>query len=91
MGELADERSCPPYNQASPVPAGYDWHSLAPTLALPRKRGRGFSGGDELFDHYRHTPEQLGKQNGLLGLIFNKSQNKFDSRRLAVALPLLAT
>ena len=33
-------------------------------------------GGDELFDHYRHTLEALGNQKGLLGLIFNKSQNK---------------
>lgn len=34
--------------------------------------------GDELFDHYRHTLEALGNQKGLLGLIFNKSQNKFQ-------------
>jgi type I restriction enzyme M protein len=30
--------------------------------------------GDELFDHYRHTLEELGKQKGLLGLILTKSQ-----------------
>ncbi len=44
--------------------------------------------GDDLFDHYRHTLEELGKQKGLLGLIFNKSQNKFQDpaklRRLVV-------
>lgn len=34
--------------------------------------------GDELFDHYRHTLEALGNQKGLLGLIFNRSQNKFQ-------------
>jgi len=34
--------------------------------------------GDELFDHYRHTLETLGKEKGMLGLIFNKSQNKFQ-------------
>ena len=27
--------------------------------------------GDELLDHYRHILEALGKQKGLLGLIFN--------------------
>jgi type I restriction enzyme M protein len=74
--KMADERSRPPYNQASPVLAGYDWQRLAPSLALPRKRERGFSWGDELFDHYRHTLDELGKQKGLLGPIFTKSQNK---------------
>ena len=43
-----------------------------------------------MFDHYRHTLEELGKQKGLLGLIFNKSQNKFQDpaklRRLIVDL-----
>jgi type I restriction enzyme M protein len=34
--------------------------------------------GDELFDHYRHVLEKLGNEEGLLGLIFNKSQNKFQ-------------
>ncbi|MCL4471230.1 MAG: class I SAM-dependent DNA methyltransferase [Sulfuricella sp.] len=76
--KMADERSKPPYNQASPVLAGYDWPSLVK------------KDGDELFDHYRHTLEELGKQKGLLGLIFNKSQNKFQDpaklRRLIVDL-----
>ena len=35
--------------------------------------------GDELLDHYRHILEALGKQKGLLGLIFAKSQNKFQA------------
>jgi hypothetical protein len=63
--------------------------SFAATLPQPRKRERGFSfGGDEMLDHYRHTLEELGKQKGLLGLIFTKSQNKFQDpakqRRLIV-------
>src|SRR5574340_1803436 len=58
--KMADERGRPPYNQASPVLAGYGWPSLVK------------KDGDELFDHYRHTLEELGKQKGLLGLIFNK-------------------
>ncbi len=67
-GEMVDERSRPPYlspnggNQKSPVLAGYDW--LPSPRPSPRGRG-GFSfDGDELFDHYRHTPEELGKQKG---------------------------
>ena len=63
----ADERTKAPYNQKSPVPEKYSWPSLIK------------KNGDELFDHYRHTLEALGNQKGLLGLIFNKSQNKFDS------------
>jgi type I restriction enzyme M protein len=76
--KMADERTKPPYGQASPVPAGYDWPSLL-------KRD-----GDDLFDHYRHLLEKLGSKKGLLGLIFTKSQNKFQDpaklRRLIVDL-----
>ncbi len=60
------------------VPAAYAWPALR---ALD---------GDELFDHYRHTLEELGKQPGTLALIFGKAQNKFDSRRLGAALTLRA-
>jgi type I restriction enzyme M protein len=84
------------------VPAKYNW----PTLLK--------KDGDDLFDHYRHMLESLGKnfspsplnsspiegeelwrkassvEKGLLGLIFNKSQNKFQDpsklRRLVVDL-----
>jgi len=76
--KMADERTKAPYNQTSPVPEQNAWPSLI------RKDG------DELFDHYRHTLEALGTQKGLLGLIFNKSQNKFQDpaklRRLVVDL-----
>ena len=76
--KMADERTKAPYNQKSPVPEKYSWPSLI-------KRD-----GDELFDHYRHTLEALGNEKGLLGLIFNKSQNKFQDpaklRRLIVDL-----
>ena len=46
--KMADERSRPPYKQASIVPAKYAW----PTLLA--------KDGDELFDHYRHALDQLG-------------------------------
>ncbi|MCX7172159.1 MAG: class I SAM-dependent DNA methyltransferase [Proteobacteria bacterium] len=76
--KMADERSRPPYKQASLVPAAYAWPSL---LAKD---------GDELFDHYRHALESLGQQKGTLGLIFGKAQNKFQDpvklRRLVVDL-----
>ena len=76
--KMADERTKAPYNQKSPVPEQYSWPSLVK------------KDGDALFDHYRHTLETLGNQKGLLGLIFNKSQNKFQDpaklRRLVVDL-----
>ena len=76
--KMADERTKAPYNQPSPVPDKYSWQSLFK------------KDGDELFDHYRHSLEKLGNEKGLLGLIFNKSQNKFQDpaklRRLIVDL-----
>ncbi len=76
--KMADERSAPPYNQASIVPAAYAW----PTLLA--------QDGDALFDHYRHALEKLGQEKGTLGLIFGKAQNKFDSHRLWPVLTLRA-
>ncbi|MGE3978385.1 MAG: N-6 DNA methylase [Nitrospira sp.] len=64
--KMTDERTKPPYSQPSSIPDKYGWQSLL------RKDG------DELFDHYRHSLEKLGNEKGLLGLIFNKSQNKFQ-------------
>ncbi|MHB1403825.1 MAG: type I restriction-modification system subunit M [Thiobacillus sp.] len=76
--KMADERTRKPYDQKSIVPDEYSWQSLI-------KRD-----GDELFDHYRHILEALGREKGLLGLIFGKSQNKFQDpaklRRLIVDL-----
>ncbi|CUA93996.1 type I restriction-modification system subunit M [Thiomonas bhubaneswarensis] len=76
--KMADERTRAPYHQTSPVPEPYGWASLL---------GKD---GDALFDHYRHTLEALGRERGLLGLIFAKSQNKFQDpaklRRLVVDL-----
>ena len=76
--KMADERTRTPYNQKSPVPKDYSW----PVLIK--------QDGDDLFDHYRHMLESLGNEKGLLGLIFNKSQNKFQDpsklRRLVVDL-----
>jgi type I restriction enzyme M protein len=60
--KMADERSRPPYSQASLVPADYAWPRL---LALD---------GDALFDHYRHTLERLDNEKGTLGLIFGKGR-----------------
>ncbi len=76
--KMADEYTAPPWKRPSPIPEGYDW----PTLLS--------KDGDALEVHYRKTLEHLGKQPGLLGLIFRKSQNKISDpaklRRLVADL-----
>jgi type I restriction enzyme M protein len=64
--KMADEQSRPPFNKESPIPEKYSWPELL-------KRD-----GDELEIHYRHTLEQLGKEPGLIGVIFRKAQNKIQ-------------
>mgnify|MGYP001481684895 FL=1 len=76
--KMADERSKPPFNKPSSIPAKYAWPKL---IKLD---------GDELENQYRHTLEGLGKQSGMLGIIFRKAQNKIQDpanlRRLIVDL-----
>jgi len=64
--KMADEHTKPPFNQHSGIPEGLDWQSLL------RKDG------GELEMHYRHLLEDLGKEKGMLGVIFRKSQNKIQ-------------
>lgn len=76
--KMSDERTKPPYGQESSIPKRWSWPELMK------------KDGDDLFEHYRHTLEALGNRTGLLGLIFNKAQNKFQDpvklRRLVVDL-----
>ena len=65
--KMADERSKPPFNKPSSIPAKYAWPKL---IKLD---------GDELENQYRHTLEGLGKQSGMLGIIFRKAQNKISN------------
>ena len=65
--KLAHEQTQPPWNQESPVPEGYDWSTLV---------GKD---GVELETQYRRVLEHLGKQHGLLGLVFRKIIKKFIS------------
>lgn len=63
--KMAHERAQIP-GSVSVIPEGLDWPSL---LAKD---------GDELEVHYRHILESLGKQSGLLGVIFRKAQNRIQ-------------
>ena len=56
----------PPYNRKIHIPQEYHWHSLT---ALR---------GAELEVHYSILLRELGKEKGMLGQIFTKSQNKIQ-------------
>lgn len=64
--KMADEQTKPPFNKPSTIPKGLDWESLLK------------KDGDALEVHYRHILESLGKEKGMLGVIFRKSQNKIQ-------------
>jgi type I restriction enzyme M protein len=72
------ERTRPPYNHKSTIPEDYNWASLMEVDGIPLER------------HYRNTLENLGKEPGILGIIFRKAQNKIQNpahlRRLIVDL-----
>ena len=62
--KMAHEQTQPPWSRPNPIPRGFDWPSLLS------------KSGDDLEVQYRKTLETLGKQKGMLGLIFRKAQNK---------------
>ncbi|MBU4484497.1 type I restriction-modification system subunit M [bacterium] len=64
--KMDDEQTKPPFNRKSKVPAQYNWNNLLK------------KDGDELETHYRHILENLGKETGVMGVIFRKSQNKIQ-------------
>ena len=64
--KMADEKTKPPLNKPSTIPAGLDWQSLLQ------------KDGDALDVHYRHILTSLGKEKGMLGVIFRKSQNRIQ-------------
>src|SRR6266540_7069566 len=64
--KMADELSKPPYNRKLSIPKEYNWETIT------SKRGA------ELEGHYTTLLRELGKQKGILGQIFTKSQNKIQ-------------
>src|SRR5262249_42907350 len=77
--KMADERAALTSTDQA-IPAGYRWADLSkPDME-----------GVKLEAHYRGTLEVLGKQGGMLGLIFRKAQNKIQDpaklRQLIVEL-----
>src|SRR5665647_1014837 len=64
--KMADEHTKPPFNKPATIPTGLDWQSLLE------------KDGSELELHYRHILDSLGKEVGMLGVIFRKSQNRIQ-------------
>jgi type I restriction enzyme M protein len=64
--KMADEYSRPPYNRQTNVPEKFNWDSLT------GKRGA------ELDLHYNTLLRELGQQQGILGQIYTKAQNKIQ-------------
>jgi type I restriction enzyme M protein len=64
--KMADEQMKTPYSRPRLIPKDLDWASLERL------------DGDDLENHYRHILAELGKQTGMLGVIFRKAQNKIQ-------------
>src|SRR6266566_390415 len=64
--KMADEQTKPPYSRPARIPKDLDWASLERL------------DGDPLESQYRHILTELGKQPGMLGVIFRKAQNKIQ-------------
>ena len=68
--KMAHERTEPPFNQPSIIPAENDWPSLFEFEGIP------------LEHHYRDVLQNLGREAGMLGVIFRKAQNKIQNPAL---------
>jgi len=76
--KMDDERSSPPYNKKSKINSKYNWQALISKEGL------------ELEKHYLETLQELGKEEGIIGVIFRKAQNKIQDpaklRKLIIEL-----
>ena len=76
--KMDDERTKPPFNKDSDIPTKYNWESLKSKE------------GANLESHYILTLNELGKREGIMGVIFRKAQNRIQDpaklRKLIVEL-----
>jgi type I restriction enzyme M protein len=76
--KMDDERTKPPFNKKSDIPRQYSWQSLLN------------KDGAELEAHYIEILTELSKEEGIIGVIFRKAQNKIQDpaklRKLIVEL-----
>jgi len=64
--KMDHERSNPPFNKQSDIPKKYNWNSLLE------------KNGIDLETHYIELLKELGKEEGIIGVIFRKAQNKIQ-------------
>jgi type I restriction enzyme M protein len=64
--KMADEQIKPPHNKPRVISKDLDWNSLKDL------------DGEELDRHYRRILTKLGKEGGMLSVIFRKAQNKIQ-------------
>jgi len=76
--KMDDERTKPPYNKKSDIPKKYNWQSLID------------KDGADLEAHYIEILNELGREEGIIGVIFRKAQNRIQDpaklRKLIVEL-----
>ncbi len=76
--KMAHEYSQPPYERDTKVPATHNWSSLCNKT------------GEKLEDHYRRVLKRLAKEQGMLGAIFHKAENKIpDPAKLARIIKMI--
>src|SRR6476659_4014781 len=76
--KMADEYSKPPHDRIMPIPSTYNWQTLTN------------KSGDDLEVYYNNLLRELGKEKGILGQIFTKSQNKItDPAKLYKLIALI--
>jgi type I restriction enzyme M protein len=76
--KMADEYTKPPHNRTFSIPKKYNWEKLVPLR------------GADLETHYTNTLRELGKEKGILGQIFTKSQNKIqDPAKLSKIIAMI--
>jgi len=68
--KLADEQTKPPHNKPATIRAGLDWESLL------KESGR------DLEKQYVRILQELSNEQGLLGVIFRKAQNRIQNPAL---------
>lgn len=64
--KMDDERTKPPYSKKSDIPKNLNWRALLE------------KDGAELETQYIRTLTELGKQEGIMGVIFRKAQNRIQ-------------
>jgi len=76
--KMAHEYSQEPYNRDTKVPKAYDWASLCNKT------------GEKLEQHYHKALKKLGVEQGMLGAIFFKAENKIpDPAKLARIIKMI--